>query len=118
MTADELQPYLGLACSIRLACRSCAGTHVLHGTLQRGRYVDELLLEGQAFCIEDIEQVWQHIKPPRRKRGVRLWLRRAFTLGKRPRVAALSAEVLECEAWNVFGLGCSGFLLLTLGQWL
>ncbi len=76
MTTDELAPYMGLPCHVRLRCRGCRGTHILQATPMWGRYAGQLLLHGYVFNSEDVERVWQQAKPPRRKRDVGVWLRR------------------------------------------
>jgi hypothetical protein len=85
MTTDELTPYIGLPCTLRLRCRSCGGVHVLHATPARGRYAGQLLLCGHTFHIEDIEQVWRQAEPPRRKRNVAAWLMQLHVFGKNDR---------------------------------
>lgn len=67
MTVDELAPYLGIPCFIRLRCRGCGGAHVLTGTPRLGKHLNEFVLKGYTFSVEDIEQIWRHPSPPRRR---------------------------------------------------
>jgi len=87
MTIDDLAPYLGRRCSIRLRCRGCRAAHVLNGTPRPGRYLGDFMLKGYAFPVEDIEQIWQHETPPRRPLLRRLGLPSALRL----RPGAISA---------------------------
>ncbi len=113
MTAEELHPYLGCACTVRLHCRSCGGTHVLEDVPALGRYAGEVLLSGNTFHIEDIEQVWRHIEPPRPKPRLGLWALRALLRGSYRRAAAWSAEVWsKGGAANVIAHFCGQVVLV------
>jgi hypothetical protein len=76
MTVDDLSPYLGRICSIRLRCRGCGGAHVLSGRPGTARHPGDFMLKGYTFPVEDIEQIWRDEPPPRHPllRGLRLRL--------------------------------------------
>jgi hypothetical protein len=79
MTVDELTPYLGTPCNLRLRCRGCGGAHVLCGTPRAGKHVGDFVLRGYIFNVEDVEQVWRHDSPPLRGAGsIRSLLARSF----------------------------------------
>jgi hypothetical protein len=93
VTIDDLVPYLGLPCSIRLRCRGCGAAHVHSGRPRQGRHLGDFMLKGYTFSIEDIEQIWRH-QPPRRPR---LFLSRlhsvsSFWRDRRSRQAAKRQE--------------------------
>jgi hypothetical protein len=78
MTVDELTPYLGRRCNLRLRCRGCGGTHVLCGTPRAGKHVGDFVLNRYTFDVEDVEQVWRQSPPLRRAGRVRLLLIRSI----------------------------------------
>ncbi len=74
MTIDDLYPYLGCPCAVRLRCHSCGGTHVLEATPSMGHYAGDCILNGYTFWVEQIEQVWRRTEPPQRKQHIGGWL--------------------------------------------
>jgi hypothetical protein len=79
MTYDEVEPFLGTRCQLRMRCRACRGGHVLSGHVRRGRHAGEVVLKGYTFDIEDIEVIWLPRPPdrPQRRRSVPLLFRRS-----------------------------------------
>lgn len=70
MTIEELAPYFGTRCQLRLRCRGCGGRHTFSGTPRRSAYIGDFVLKGYTFSVEDVEQVWRPAGPPRGKRRV------------------------------------------------
>jgi hypothetical protein len=69
MTPDELTPYLGRRCNLRLRCRGCGSRHVLQGTPRAGKHIGDFVLDGYIFDVDDVEQVWRQDSPPLRGAG-------------------------------------------------
>jgi len=68
MTIEELTPYFGTRCQMRLRCRGCGGRHTFTGTPRRSAYIGDFVLKGYTFSVEDVEQVWRPADPPRGRR--------------------------------------------------
>ena len=69
MSVDELRPYFGVRCYVRLRCRACLIGHGIMGRLEEGRHVGDVAIEGHTFSLEDIEGVsLMSGGPPRRIR--------------------------------------------------
>lgn len=67
MSVDDLRPYFGKRCIVRLRCRACRSGHAITGRLEAGRHVGDVSLQGHTFSLEDIEAVSpSHGGPPRR----------------------------------------------------
>jgi hypothetical protein len=95
MTVEELNPYFGIRCHVRLRCRGCGGAHVLNGTPRRSRYVGDFTLKGHTFNVEDVEQAWPQADPPRRRGGARLWLGGTLLRGAGGHAASMRKGVLS-----------------------
>lgn len=63
MQYEEVEPFLGSRCHLRLRCRACKSGHVLSGRIHRGRNVGEVVLKGYTFDVEDIDGIWTRTPP-------------------------------------------------------
>jgi hypothetical protein len=69
MSYNEVRPFLGEACHVRMRCIACRDSHVLSGVVQPGKLYGEVALGGHTFSVEDIEQIWRRTpSTPRRRR--------------------------------------------------
>lgn len=64
MLMEELHPYLGKTCHLRLQCPACRRSHWLQGRLGQGRHHGDIEVEGQTFGAENVEAVWSASAPP------------------------------------------------------
>ncbi len=80
MQYEEVEPFLGSRCHLRLRCRACKSGHVLAGRIHRGKNVGEVVLKGYTFDVEDIDGIWtrtppgnpgRRLPPPRPRLSVR-----------------------------------------------
>jgi hypothetical protein len=70
MTYEEVRPFLGESCRVRMRCIACRDTHELLGQVQPAKFSGEVSLSGHTFSVEDIEAIWlqRPPTPPRRRR--------------------------------------------------
>ena len=86
MTYEEVRPFLGEACHIRMRCVACRATHDLIGQVQPAKLGGEVVVRGYTFSVENIESIWRR-RPPTRPR--RRWL--GISLIRRPHMGPSGA---------------------------
>jgi hypothetical protein len=67
MTYEEVRPFMGSACHVRMRCVACRDAHDLVGTLEPARLSGEVVVGGHTFSVENIEAISLQ-RPPRRSR--------------------------------------------------
>lgn len=53
MALDEIQSYLGRACSVVVRCRACGREHARRGVLTPGARRGDVMLSGVCYCVDD-----------------------------------------------------------------
>jgi hypothetical protein len=71
MTYDEVRPFMGARCHVRMRCVACRDAHDLVGTVEPARLSGEVVVSGHTFSVENIESISLQA-PPRRGRPRRV----------------------------------------------
>jgi hypothetical protein len=73
MTYEEVRPYMGSRCHVRMRCIACSDAHDLVGTVEPARLSGEVVVRGHTFSVENIESISLQ-SPPGRSRPRRVLL--------------------------------------------